>query len=356
MVGQELSVPVVFVSSHARAGGSERYLETLVQHLGDGWVRLVVCLEDGPLVERLRAAGVTTEVVPTSARPWGIVGSARRLRRTLARWDPALVHANGIKAAITSVLATRRPIVWVKHDFSYDGLLARLVAMRCRMVIGVSEAVTQTFTRRRKVEVVHNGISPHEVDRVAGRRLLEDALGQPADEVVALVGRLDPFKGHLELLGAAARLQRPTLRLVFIGGPDPSHAAYERSLRRLAGDRATFLGYREDAVALIGGSDLLAIPTPSPEGFPYAGLEAMAVGTPIVGYAHGGLPELAGECGRLVKPGRFDRLADEIERLLSDSDLWARLADCGRDRVAREFSLERMVEAMKDRYRRAAGK
>lgn len=356
MAETDLSVPVVFVSSHAKAGGAEGYLATLVEHLGSDWVKCVVCLEDGPLVERLRAAGVRVEVLPTSRHSWGIAGSARRLRRLLGREQPAVVHANGIKAALVAVLSMRRPIVWVKHDFSYDGPLARFVAGRCRLVVGVSEAVTRTFSERSGVEVVHNGVAPGEVGRQAGRQRLEQALGGPAGEVVALVGRLDPVKGHRELLAVAAqvRAQRPDLRLVFVGGPDSSHAGYGDELRREAGDEATFLGHRDDARELIAGSDLVAIPTVVPEGFPYVGLEALAAGTPVVGYADGGLPELAGPCGLLVPPGDRDALAEAIVSLLSDESRRSELGDCGRERVARDFTLERMVEAMRNAYRRAA--
>ena len=344
-----LSVPVVFVSSHAKAGGSERYLETIVSELGPSWAKGVVCLEDGPLVGRLRAAGVPVEVLATSARPWGILRSARHLRGALARERPAVVHANGIKAALVSVLATGLPVIWVKHDFSFDGALARLIARRCRLVVGVSEAVTKTFDRRDKVEVVHNGISQPDVDRDTARRRLDEAAGGLEGEIVALVGRLDPVKGHRELLAVAADVPA---RLVFIGGPDPSHPGYEEELRREAGEDAVFLGHREDAEELIAGCDVLAIPTVVPEGFPYVGLEAMAVGTPVVGYAHGGLPELVGSCGRLVPLGDRAALAAEISQLVENSE---ESAACGRERVASEFSLGRMIDEMKDLYGRAAG-
>ena len=81
----------------------------------------------------------------------------RRLRRRLRRDPPEVVHANGLKAALVSVLATmgtRLPVLWVKHDFSFDGRLAALVARRCRIVVTVSAAVAETFdpaTRERKV-------------------------------------------------------------------------------------------------------------------------------------------------------------------------------------------------------------
>ena len=356
MAGTGLSVPVLFVSSHAKAGGAEGYLATLAENLGPDWVKFVVCLEDGPLVERLSADGVPVEVLPTSRHSWGIVGSARRLRRLLAREQPAVVHANGIKAALVSVLATRRPIVWAKHDFSYDGRLARFVAGRCALVVGVSEAVTKTFADRSRIEVVHNGLAPGVVDRQAGRQRLEEALGGAPGAVVALVGRLDPVKGHRELLAAASEIRgrRPDLRLVFVGGPDASHPGYEEELRREAGDEASFLGHRDDARELIAGAELLAIPTVVPEGFPYVGLEALAAGTPVVGYASGGLPELVGPCGLLVPPGDRDALAEAIVSLLEDESRRRRLGECGRERVAREFTLDRMVEATRNVYLRAA--
>lgn len=155
------------------------------------------------------------------------------------------------------------------------------------------------------------------------------------------------------------------MRIVFVGGEDPSHRGYEAELRREVRDLGlesvvVFLGHREDAVALVSGSEVLAITTVvgeggfGREGFPYAGLEAMAAGTPVVGYAQGGVPELLGSCGRLVSPGARQALAEEIALLLEEEGVRHELAACGRERVAREFSLDRMVDAMQSVYRETA--
>src|SRR5215210_6713948 len=154
------ALPVSFVSSHATFGGSERYLETLIEQLGSAWIAQVVTLEEGPLAARLRDLGYPLEVLPTSGRWASILWSAWRLRRALLRARPAVVHTNAIKAALVAAQATvgtRLPIVWVKHDHSWDGPLAITIALRCRLVVGVSRTVTKVFRGRlaQRIRVVH---------------------------------------------------------------------------------------------------------------------------------------------------------------------------------------------------------
>ena len=366
------AVAVTFVSSHARLGGEENYLLQLIDELGPTWVRNVICLEDAPFVERLRAHGVPTEVIPTGASAPGMLASGLQLRRALRRARPDVVHANGVKAAVVSAVATfgtRFPLIWVKHDFSWDGWLARSVARRCAQIVGVSKAVTETFRgpTRRKVHVVHNGLPELEVDCDAARRKLLSLLDEGATEVVSLVARIDPTKGHRELLAVLPALleRKPGLRIAFIGDEHFPHLEFAEELRgELAAaalaDAVAFLGFREDAVELMAGSDLVAIPSTleaggmGREGFPYVGLEAMAVGTPVVGYAHGGLPEMLGDSGRLVPPGDRTALREAILELLNSPAERERLADSGRERVRERFSLTRMVEAMRERYLESA--
>jgi glycosyltransferase involved in cell wall biosynthesis len=350
---------ITFVSPFAQRAGSERYLGLVLDGLPRDRIGEVVFLQAGPFVADVRARGLEVIVSPTGAGPVSIVRAAARLRRRLRRRRPDLVHANGVKAALVSVLATvgtRIPVVWVKHDLSFDRSLARPLAARCRLVVGVSEAAVRVFgdRLRKKVRVVRNALPPIEVERRPSK-----------DQVVALVGRLYAMKGQHELLEAAPDLlaRVPGVRIAFVGPEDPSVLEYAERLRRRTAelgleDAVSFLGGVDDAAGYIAGCAAVAIPSVpvergNTESFSLVALEAMAVGTPIVAYAEGGLPETLGECALLVPTGDRKALAEALERVLADADLAERLSACGRRRARTEFSLERMIESLEACYREA---
>jgi glycosyltransferase involved in cell wall biosynthesis len=308
--------------------------------------------------------------VETGAR-LSMLPSALRVRRLLLADRPAVVHANGVKAALVAALAAPRtgiPLIWVKHDFSWDGMLARLIASRCDEVIGVSDAVTAPFrgASRERVHVVHNGIPPMERDRSAGRELVRGLAGGDG-EVVVLVGRFHPAKGQIELVEAAPGVleRRPGTRFLLLGGEDP----YQRGYAREVGARIEQLGlsdsvkvadHHADAPGVMAGCDLVAMPSMPDErgmgreGFGLVGLEAMVVGTPVVGYAGGALPEVLGDCAELVPEGDREALAAAIVRLLEDAARREELAACGRRLTRERYSLDATVAGMRERYAEAA--
>jgi glycosyltransferase involved in cell wall biosynthesis len=338
-------------------------------------VRVVVTLEEGSLSDRSRALRHPTVVIPTGSRRTGLVGSARRLRRVLRSTRPSVVHANGIKAAVVAgaaALGTGIPVVWLKFDFYRDGLVSAVLARTCAQVIGVSESVTRTFGSRYdgKVQVVNSGVPALDIDREHARSVVLDQFSEPAPEqVVTLVGRLEPDKGHFEVLELIPLVlaHRPRTRFLFVGGEDARSTPYGRMLIRRARElgleqSVSFLPHRADAATLMAGSDLLVHASVltagvrDTEGLPLVALESMLAKTPVVGYANGGLPELLAGCGRIVPRGDRAALAEAILELLGDDALRAQLAERGRERVLARFLLPANVEAMKGRYRAAAGR
>jgi glycosyltransferase involved in cell wall biosynthesis len=118
-----------------------------------------------------------------------------------------------------------------------------------------------------------------------------------------------------------------------------------------------FLGWREDVGEILSSqSDLLVLPSLSNECLPYAILEAMSHGLPVVATDVAGIPELVVDTvtGRIVPPGDSVALARAI-RDVADAPGRARaMGRRARERLAAKFSTERMVERMSNIYLRLA--
>lgn len=365
---------VAFISSYGGLGGSELYLERLLAQIDRSITGRVVLLGEGPLQDRLRPLGYAVNLIPTAGSAWSMLASSWQLRRRLRSDPPDVVHANGLKATLVATLATAGttlPVIWVRHDFSYEGWRARALARMCRRVICVSNSLAITFRGglMRKVTVIHTGMPLVEVDREKAHRLAREVIADPdARPIISLVGQLVPGKGHRDLIDISADLvaQLPRARIAIIGGlPSPRFAPYLEELEarvdaRGVGEVVRFLGHRDDAISLVAGSDVVVMPSVSvyegheTEGFPLLALEALAVGTPIAAYRVGGLPEAVGGCGSIVKPGDRKGLMEAIIRVTTDPVLWDQQSQCGRSRVRSRFSMAAMLEGLQLAYRRAA--
>jgi glycosyltransferase involved in cell wall biosynthesis len=145
--------------------------------------------------------------------------------------------------------------------------------------------------------------------------------------VLVFAGRLMAAKA-LDV-GLEALAQAPGVTLLVAGdGPDRARLEQARSALGL-GERVRFLGGlgRDEVLRLLRGADAALLPSRW-ENFPHLVVEALAVGTPVVATAVGGVPEILrdGENGLLVPAGDAGALAAAIRRITGDGELRARLA------------------------------
>jgi len=143
---------------------------------------------------------------------------------------------------------------------------------------------------------------------------------------VGYVGRFEDVKGVVDLAEAMRRLPRDAkLRLEFRG---PSQSAADRATssaiaKMFDGDPRVVVG---DGVQpsrvpdLLRTYDVLCCPSRCLEGGPTVGLEAMALGVPVIAASVGGLAEIVedGVNARLVPPGDVDRLAAALMEIARD--------------------------------------
>ena len=95
-------------------------------------------------------------------------------------------------------------------------------------------------------------------------------------------------------------------------------------------------------VEMLARSAVFALPSEIDKS-PYAVLEGMFAGLPVVSTPVGGIPEMVvdGENGLLVPPGDDTAIADAVERLLGDDELRARMGAASRRRAFERFDARR---------------
>ena len=80
--------------------------------------------------------------------------------------------------------------------------------------------------------------------------------------------------------------------------------------------------------------------------------EAQAVGTPVVSFSHGAIPEVVdhGHTGLLCPEANVPALAESLEKLLLDDQLWSSLSRRAREWVMERFDINKQTESLEALY------
>jgi glycosyltransferase involved in cell wall biosynthesis len=317
----------------------------------------------------------------------------RRIRRLIEEHRPDIVHIQNIHAHITpsiipEILRFDIPVVWTLHDFkiicpensfySIDriceecrgGRFYRCAINRCKKgslaasTMASLEAYAHTLLNVcRKVDRFISpsiflkskfeefGWTEPRIEFV--RNFLPD-LGQPhfgGRGYGVFTGMLREVKGVATLLDALKKAGDPKF---FIAGDGPMRAALHSQAESLCLQNLTFLGHlgKDRLAELVQDATYSIVPSEWYENCPYAVLELMAAGKPVIASNHGGLTELVehGVTGMLFEPKNSNQLAESIRTLTDQPEKSSELGIAARRRAEAEFGPERHYESVMQVY------
>ncbi len=184
---------------------------------------------------------------------------------------------------------------------------------------------------------------------------------------ILAIGQLKAKKGFADLLEACGQLRGDGIDVVCdIIGEGPLRGDLERRRTTLGlDDHVTFHGAcdHNDVIDSLAACDVFALPCTvaangDRDGIPNVILEAMAMQRPVVSTGISGIPEAVvdGTTGLLVEPGRADRLAAALARVLEDPDMARRMGIAGRTLVERDFDASVNAAALAWRFERSAAR
>lgn len=230
-------------------------------------------------------------------------------------------------------------------------------ARRSKILLAVSDATRADLLHfyrlnEDKIRVVPHGTDPAFFD-LAGRTSTPDS-GEP---YFLCASTSHPHKGLVPLVRAFARVRQaqPKFRLVITGVRGFHAQAVEDAIAKSGlGDSVRLTGWvpRDELYNLFRRAFAFVYPSTF-EGFGMPVIEALAAGLPTACSAIEPLSTLAGSAALQFEPANEAAIAAALLRLISDSDLRARLATEGPSR-ARQFSWEKAAEATLSALREAA--
>jgi glycosyltransferase involved in cell wall biosynthesis len=169
------------------------------------------------------------------------------------------------------------------------------------------------------------------------------------------IGRLAEEKGIFESLqGIKLALAQGVRAELVIAGGGPDEARLKQSADQLAlGSQVSFVGpiSGERKAALLARADASILASRA-EGLPYALLESMAAGVPVIATRVGAIPDVVNDRvhGLLIARPDPRAIAQAILTLASDRALLERMGEACRIRIANGYAIERLAKDLSRLY------
>ncbi len=307
---------------------------------------------------------IITDIPLSSSNPWQLWRAYRRLQSLIEEQQIQIVNAHRSEGfpllvllrqrlksfALIRTRGTTRPLRdhWLNRKLHEDWIEsvivpAQVIASQLRQVLNLPSE---------RLQVIYYPVNPGSIDSQgeseAQQSRLEclDRLGIPRHcRVIGIVGRIRPVKGQRILLKSFATLRKrfPDIVLLMLyRDTNETEAEWQGLLQDLVESnlqQSVYLyGYREDVLEIMRHTDIGVVSSVDSEVICRVAVEFFSVGTPVVAFPTGALPEIIqdGVTGRIAKDKSAEALAEILEWMLESPE---RIAEFGKN--ARQQSLER---------------
>ncbi|MCL2642011.1 MAG: glycosyltransferase family 4 protein [Candidatus Bathyarchaeota archaeon] len=228
---------------------------------------------------------------------------------------------------------------------------------RANRVIAVSNFTRQELKKyynipENRIQVIHNGVDTHKFQPAEDKQKIKAELGlNPEDTIILSVGRLYARKGLFTLIEAMPAVVKHFKHAKFVisgkGQSDEMAKLYAHAERLGVKNNIIFTGYYPDKKLpkLYQSADAFAFST-FYEHHPFAVLEALATGLPVVTTTVGGIAETieTGKNGLLVNPADSKQFSDALLYLLEHQAEATEMGIKARKTIVKQYDWSTLVK------------
>lgn len=361
-------IKIIEVSSDTNIGGAGKCLLTLIKEMDRSRFDLTVILPKNsllaPFVKDAKVKLIEVDGIADKSLDFGAV---KELKKIFKAEKPDLVHTHASMSARIAAKAAGCRVVYTRHSVFppskrisrglgkiINGAVNNFFADR---IIAVAEAakdnLTATGVDAKKIDVILNGVYP--LERCSDKESIRKRFNVSENEkVVSIVARLEDIKGHDYFIDAADMLLKKGIKAKFIIAGTGSYEEHlKQRVKKLSRtEQILFTGFITDADKLMNITDISVNASFGTEATSLALLEGMSLGIPAVVSDFGGNPGViaSGENGLIVPKKNAAALAEALEKLLSDEELYQKMSENSRRIFDEKFTAKAMTKNTEDLY------
>ncbi len=364
---------IIEVCSDTNIGGAGKVLLILLKEFDRTKFDVAIVVPKNslliPLINEIGVRVIEVEEIADKSLDFAAVN---KLRRIFKEEKADVVHAHASMSARIAAKLAGAKVVYTRHSVFppperiskgigkvINGAVNNFFSDR---IIAVAEAakdnLIETGVDGKKVDVILNGVYP--LVPAENKEEIRKRFGVFGDEkIVSIVARLEDIKGHDYFIEAADLLLKKGYNAKFlIAGTGSYEEHLKKKVKELGrGADIIFTGFITDVDKLMNVTDIQANASFGTEATSISLLEGMSLGVPAVVSDFGGNPGVikSGINGFVVPKKDSMALAEGIERLLKDDELYKRLSDGSRKIFAETFTAQIMTRNTEEIYLKVIG-
>jgi len=304
--------------------------------------------------------------------PFDLVWSQQNAAYYFAKCQPSTLNRplvsrfagtsfGNLKSVFNQTISHRKG--WM--ELFYEALLALYyfswvespLLRRSRFIIAVSKELGESIQKLyrvdpNKIRLIHHGTETDSFkpDKNAKKRICEQYNISPERKIILSLSTVSKQKGFHHALKAFRQVLKKRRDVVFMIAGEGDYLLDCKKLAQNLGveSKVVFTGFipHEHTSLYYAGADIFIFPSIRIEGFARVLIEAMSCKKPIIATRIGGNPSVIedNKDGLLINPGDIRALSSKILFLLNNTKEAFRLAENGREKVKKNFNLNKMMD------------